>query len=518
MAAKKDWFAVPAIVLFEICVAYALFSGIMHIADSKAYQSLWYGGAICVLAIAWMVVHFASRCVARVNLFILKLNKKRHAVIAERTIFACVIAASAFIRIWVISKLPISPSSDFQSYYQVAELLQRSSLGGSGYSDYIAQFPHVIGYPFILSLLFRITGPSLQAGLYLNLTASLINVFLTYRIARTLCGRVGGMIALLMAAFWPSQILYGAILASEPVFTCMLLFSIWLFIYLYRYPVRLDNREGSIFLCFLLGSSIALANAVRPLSLLLLVSAILCIIPFTVKYDENEKMLNSKLSRASSQGWFLALMITFSFFLCSQLISASISNTIAHKLPGSSVSFGYNLMVGVNIEAKGAWNQQDADFFANEFALANSAQAAHRASVAVALQRISSDPYGVLNLSMEKFTFLWGNDDYAKTWTTLFLEQQGELTKERQNIIHRFTQWNEYFYLLSIFLSSVFGFQALKQKHAGPVQALIMLFVGTVILHMLLESQNRYHYFMLPVFTILASMSIAETYHSYIRV
>ena len=228
------------------------------------------------------------------------------------------------------------------------------------------------------------------------------------------------MIALVVAAFWPSQILYGTILASEPVFACMLLLSIWLFIYLYRYPVSLGNREGSIFLCVILGLSIALAGVVRPMSLIFLVAVVLCMLPFVKRFNRNEKMLNGKFTRASCQGWFLVLVISLTFFISNQLISTSISNTINYKLPGSGVSFGYNLMVGTNIEAQGAWNQQDAEFFAKEFSLTNSPQAAHKASIDVALQRIKTDPVGVSNLALEKFTFLWGNDDYAEMWTTIF--------------------------------------------------------------------------------------------------
>lgn len=512
MTAKKNWFVCLAVAIFEVCIAYAIFSGILHIAGSSTYPFLWYGLTICILAAAWAVVHIAMRWLAARHLFILEPGKERQTALAERAVVACVVATSAVIRLLVIGKLPITPSSDYQTYYQVAELLVKGSLGASGYSGYIAQFPHVIGYPFILSLLFRITGPSVQAGLYLNAAASLFNVFLTYRIARSLCGRLGGLIALFEAAFWPSQILYGAILGSEAVFTCLLLLSIWLFIYLYRYPVRLGNRESAMFLCVALGILIALANAVRPLSMILLIAAVLCIIPFTVKFDNNEKMLNGKLNRASCQGWFISLIISVTFLICSSLISASISQTIAYKLPGSSVSFGYNLMVGVNIEAKGAWNQQDAEFFSSEFASKNSPEAAHRASADVAFKRISSDPVGVLNLSMEKFTFLWSNDDYGKTWTTLFLEQQGGLTPERADMIRQFSQWNDWFYLLGLFFSFIYGLRILKQKNVGPEQALILLVVGTVALHLFLETQNRYHYFILPVFMILSAMTIAGIY------
>jgi uncharacterized membrane protein YhaH (DUF805 family) len=173
-------------------------------------------------------------------------------------------------------------------------------------------------------------------------------------------------------------------------------------------------------------------------------------------------------------------------------------------------------MVGMNTEAKGTWNQQDADFFTNKFALTDSSQEAHKAGIDVALQRIKADPEGILYLFPEKFSILWGNDGYA-VMTTFFLDQQGILTRERQDIIGLFTKITNYFYLFSVFFLAVLGIQLFRRKDTGPEQALILLFIGTVILHLILETQNRYHYFILPIFMILTAMSIVEIYQGYVR-
>lgn len=190
MQIKKNWFHVLTLVIFEVFAVYAVFSSIIHIADSKIYRFLWYGGLITILTLAMVFVHILSWLSARLNFLRIWSNLKHHRQ-NERIVVALVILISASIRLWVIANLPIAPSSDYQTYYQVADLLSKGLLSSSGYSGYIAQFPHVIGYPFILSLIFRITGPSVMAGLYLNLVASLISVYLTYRIARTLTGRLG---------------------------------------------------------------------------------------------------------------------------------------------------------------------------------------------------------------------------------------------------------------------------------------------------------------------------------------
>jgi hypothetical protein len=97
------------------------------------------------------------------------------------------------------------------------------------------------------------------------------------------------------------------------------------------------------------------------------------------------------------------------------------------------------------------------------------------------------------------------------------LGQQGALTPERQNIILQFSRWNNDLYLISILFSAIAGFHLLKRKETVPAQALVLFFIGTALLHMVLECQNRYHYFILPVFAILASICIAEIYRGYAR-
>jgi hypothetical protein len=509
MRAKKNWFVYLALLLFECGMAYALYSGISALPNLTSNFYLRFGGAICVCAALVFLIRAAGLPVKKLRAAGRLQPDDPRARRAERVIVAAVLALSAALRVYAITQLPIQPSTDFLTYYRIAEMLTEGHLSASGYSGYIAEFPHIIGFPFILSLLFRITGPSVQAGLYLNMAFSLASVYLIYRIARTLSGRLAGLVALAAAAFWPSQILYGAILASEPSFTCLLLLCIWLFIYLFRYPAKTSTVEGAVFLCVILGALLALSNGVRPLASVLLIAIILCFIPCAVHFNKNEKMLNGRFTRAACQGWFRAALVLSIFLICNHFIGRAISNNIAYELPGSAASFGFNLMVGVNTESNGAWNQEDAAFFAEQFARTNSAKAAQEASLAVALRRIAENPMGVVRLGIQKYASLWGNDDYGAYWTTLFLSQQGALTPFLEGFIARITVLNNYIYLAALFFSAVCAAQLLLQKTVSPAQVLFLLFVGTAALHMLLESQNRYHYFMLQVFIILSSLGVA---------
>jgi hypothetical protein len=69
--------------------------------------------------------------------------------------------------------------------------------------------------------------------------------------------------------------------------------------------------------------------------------------------------------------------------------------------------------------------------------------------------------------------------------------------------------------LLCVFLSFLAGISLWHRKKVGPEHILVLFFIGTAMLHMILESQNRYHYNILPIFAILAAVGIVDIFHNY---
>ncbi len=560
MELRKNWFTYTYLALYGMFLSYALFSGIYNMGYAEKYPFLWYGGSIAAMGALWLIVHVLSYIAGILSDTDLKRKEsggRRAGAVAEGVFVTVVIAVSAVLRIWVVNYLPMQPASDFETYFNVAGLLSKGTLikDGVGYCDYISQFPHVIGFPFVLSLLYRVTGISVKAGLYLNLAAGLISVYLVYRIARLISGKTGGIIALVLMAFWPSQILYGTQLASEPVFTCAMLFSALIATYLHKNPEGRVKASKLLLLNIVLGISLALAGAVRPVSLILLAAIIICILPYR-NMPENrnagggintsgnrnvlegintsgninaaedisaEDHINQRggdmpedvmenpgiMWKCMSRGWSRALIILISYALCSQIINGAVSKAVDRELPGITVSFGYNLMVGMNIESKGQWNEEDAGFMDNRFQETDSAAEAHKAARTVAFERMAQDPAGTANLALEKYTLLWKDDSYASYWNLLFMGDQGTLTGDREAFINGAAFINNIYYTMCLFFSLVAGIWLWYRKEAGPMHMLILFFVGYAILHMLVENQNRYHYSILPIFAILAAQGIS---------
>lgn len=517
MDIRKNWFTYIFLTIFCIFMGYSLFSGILNIGNSTAYPFLWYGGVLLLMGSLWLSANTFAYGLSHLDLKQFHNKHRKLSNIIEIIIVAAVLSAGTALRLWIINNLPMQPSSDFETYYKVAELLDKGTLitEGAGICDYISQFPHVFGFPYVLSVVFKIAGASVRAGLYLNTAASLISIILAYLIARKICGNTGGYITLVLTAFWPSQILFINQLASEYVFTCLFLLSVLIVVYMLNYPVEDGKISIVLLLDISLGISIALAGAVRPMSIILLIALIICILPYGFKRSKKSKAVLFK--SFVFKGWAQVLIILISYMISSQIISASVSKAIDRQLPGTSVSFGYNFMVGMNIESKGTWNEEDAKFLNDRFLETGSSGEAHKASIDVALKRIRENPFGAANLALEKYALLWKNDDYAAFWNRLFLGQQNNLTYERNSLINSITPWNNIYYLMCVFFSFMAGILLWNKKKLGAEHILILFFIGTAILHMLLESQNRYHFNILPVFAILAAVGITHIIGHYAK-
>ena len=99
------------------------------------------------------------------------------------------------------------------------------------------------------------------------------------------------------------------------------------------------------------------------------------------------------------------------------------------------------------MESEGGWNQEDADYLYAALDRTGNATQAHLACRDLAIQRLKGDPRSILNLFLHKYEVLWGNDDFGSTWNILFMDQQGTLTKQRQDFLYSSRDVGNLYYL-----------------------------------------------------------------------
>lgn len=514
MQIKKNWFSYFSLSIYFILIIYTLVCGIGTVGLGQTYPYYLQGVILLGLLGTWIFVQLSLLLIARLDIARLFPIDKRSVKILELVIVLIVLGISGYFRLEIVHNFPMKPESDFKTYYEIADLLNKGTLQtrGVGYCDYIAMFPHVIGYSYILSLVFRWFGTSVIVGQYFNVILALLTVVFVWRIGRLIGGRIAGFVALVLCAFWPSQIIFNNFLSAEYLFTFLLCVCIWLFIVLMQKFGPNSTKPGlGVILHIVLGILIGITSAIRPMALILLVAIVIGIITNKMKLANKPRNDLPVMLRGLEKGWVRCIFIVSAYFLCSQIISMNISTTIDHELPGTSASFGFNLLVGLNTEASGGWNQDDANLLFETLDRTGSATQAHIACRDEAFIRLTQDPKGIFNLFVKKFNVLWGNDDYGSSWNILFLEQQGELTKERESLLYDSRIVNNFVYLLSVMFSGVTGIYLWRKKgsYAFP---LILLFIGTVVAHIILENQNRYHYYILQIFAILAAVGISLMY------
>lgn len=421
------------------------------------------------------------------------------------------------VRMAVIEKIPVDPESDYETYYRIAgELLNDTLLTPEGALDrrYIAMYPHTIGFPMLILLpAFRLFGQSVKVALYANLVCSMLSVVLCAHIGKRLAGRTGAAIAMLLMSFWPSHVLYANMVATEQSFTMLLLVAAELMIsVLQRDENSLYAKHPGQAVAYmpLLGIVLALAGAVRPMALLLLASY--AVVQLTRGGDPEGKIPLAGMRYALSTGWFCVLLVVVSYLMAGGMISRGISDQILETPASGLTASGYNLMVGVNVQAEGRWNETDTQFFGAAYDETGDANEAHRRCMQVAIQRMTSEPENVLNLLIYKFRDLWQTDDFGIDWNLQWGDMQGRLTPELKQTLEGIRPVGRLLYMAVLLYALLCALSAWRGKRAPQpmVMVFVLFFLGTALSHMLLETQVRYHYNMLPFLILLAAMGVVQ--------
>ncbi len=514
MQARKTWFAGLCIFLYLCGSMYTLLSGLSALGVGSEYPYLYPALLILVISGAlFAVIIIASLC-ARLQLASHAAHHPIAMTALEWGAAAVILLTSFVIRVLYVRSFPMEPNSDYKTYYEIAQLLSRGTLleDGEGYCQYISMFPHVYGYSYVLSLVLTIFGDSIWVGQMFNIICAVLTCFVVWRCAVLLAGRASGLVALAVTAFWPSQILYNNFLAAEYVFSLLLFTCLWLFLHLVRVDLSSGKPQVGLLIGHpFLGILIGLTSAVRPMAMLLLISIVLYLFPCKAQLPILPRNDLPVSTRAMRYGWIRAVLILTVFLITSSITSKCVSYAIDREITGGSTSFGYNLLVGLNQDSYGGWNQDDADYLYQALDETGSAQLAQATCRDLAMQRLKVPAASLLNLFFHKYSVLWANDDYGSTWNLLFMDQQGTLTQTRSSFLYQMRDFNNYYYLIVVAFSALAA--ALLIRRSGSwIYVPMTVFLGTVAMHLLVENQNRYHFHALYLFVLLAAYALHLLY------
>jgi hypothetical protein len=157
----------------------------------------------------------------------------------------------------------------------------------------------------------------------------------------------------------------------------------------------------------------------------------------------------------------------------------------------------FPLLSGTNTTSSGVWNIDDANLYSSWAIDKRDILARQKA-----INRIKSDPLGFILLIPKKFAILMAANDYGNGWSLHNIDWGiGKL------LIGLLSQSIYVFILLFAFCA----FKEFNLKNNSVPLIVLILVVSTLLPHIVLEVQGRYHHYIMPFIALLASNGIQQT-------
>ncbi|SMP55271.1 ArnT family glycosyltransferase [Anoxynatronum buryatiense] len=434
-----------------------------------------------------------------------------------------------------------TPLWDFARYLNYA----RSIVGGD--PGAIAQirgvFPHLTGYPLVLSWVMQIFGTETAVARWFNFFCTLMTVLLLYELGkRAFSPRVGRGAALLFA-LWPGQIYYSNVLGAEHLFTMVLMGVLLLFVMAIHHESGAGLAPKAWTLALAAGTLLSLAHVVRPVASLLFPAFLLylCLKPFDgelqgrgirgIQHLENgrpdtfeshlasddvlddvqeeaaaERPVNSKRNpRPVWQQILLRRGAVLALLLAGFLLTLTTLNAIYEPrvlVPLGKTGAGFNLYVGTNQASRGMWSADDwaiIEEYNYDF------DRIHEEAWRRGMERIQEDYRDFWLLVERKFAIQWAVSDYGFYWGMLELDRVTAVSLWAEEYRQELQVLSQVHYLNLMWLTLA-GLWLTRQRRQATFNAFIaILFFGFIAMHVLIEVQSRYHHSLVPLFMLSAA-------------
>jgi dolichyl-phosphate-mannose-protein mannosyltransferase len=388
--------------------------------------------------------------------------------------------------------VPTLPVSDFQIFHENAIKLSQGTAITTKY----------MGYNLLLSLGYRIY-PDVLTGKIINAIASTLSISFIYLVGSKLINQQIGLIAAFLFTILPSEINMVSVLGTEVVATTIGLITAFFLVH-----VTNSNLNISTIRTFCAGIVYGLGLTFRS-SLIFYFPAIVLFVFFLFpNIKQKLKVLGIFLVGLATG---LGLMI-MSYSLIAGYVSSE-------PLKTQDTIIGF--LTGTNIESTGQWNLEDNDLYYSW-----PANGRNERVIRESLKRITAKPVEFLLLIPKKFSILMASNDYGNAWS-LYAIDWGEgnflgVHAEGKNNWEKYRNFESALIKINGMLSQavyiiiwLFAFCTFMNLKNGSTYGQISLIVLTLVLftllpHIVLEVQSRYHHTIMPFIALLTACGIQQ--------
>ena len=461
--------------IFIFVIGFPVLSKVMDI-EHKSYILAFMMAAI--IFVGYILIKKKQKSFGK---FFEKLGAVKTAIILSIVCFAINLG-------WVIY-MQLEPTVDFYTFWHTATQLAEGT--EIEQKAYLGLFPHILGYSTFLSVMLRIFGQS-------TMTAAVVNVMLTTLsgvIIFVLCLRWknlnSAVFGFLLWTVCPSKMLYNSMVLSEPYYTFLLLCFILIVSYLEE---KADNKM-SWMLYGVWGIPAALLiegiNSARPIAAIPVIAFFIWLLVLRGSRLKDKSQWKKWISFA-----VVLLLMSGVFKNCWNIYA---ENIIEEELPEKP---GYSIYVGFNPESMGSYSDEDMNMLLDyRYNVYGNAFDAQEKMLEEAKNRITNSNISLPALFAEKLKTLLGNDEGGVYYSKAALNNiQYSVYAMASNI----------FYYFIVMLAVYKAFMLIKKPEKKSLLLIPLYPIGLALAHMLVEVAGRYHYSIIPMIIIMASLQIEK--------
>lgn len=399
-------------------------------------------------------------------------DKQKSSIYQTYTFFGILLLALILRLIWVYF-IPVYPISDSAMYDVFAQSISQGN--GYSYPNGVLTAYWPVGTSAIYGFLYYMFGQSFTVIVVFNLIVALLTTALIMLIADKWFNQKTAIIAGIIYVFWPSQIQFTSVLASE------LLFNLFMLAGLYFWPHKLSSKYLPLIIA---GIFFAFATYIRPIAVL---------IPFIL-------IATSFINQPK-------FWLHFKIFICVSLTMIVVISPWSYRnyqLFDSFVLISTNgapvLWMGNNPESNGEYMPLPDIEFSNEV---------ERSSYfkQQAIDHIKSEPMLFLQRFSKRFV------DYYKSETIGVHWNKTGITKALgENWLTPLKVQSTIYWTVILILALYGAYKILtnqREKRVYLTNPAFILITYFTVLHCIIASGDRYHFPIIPFLAIFSAYTLS---------
>lgn len=381
--------------------------------------------------------------------------------------------------LWIIF-IDTMPVSDFKVMYDGRIEIAKGNYNFILESYYFNTWVYQLGFTGYLALLMKLFNNSLFMIKFVNVIIGSLIPIVIYFSSKNLTSEKVARIVSILYALYIGSVANTSVLTNQHLATLLFYSAILLLI----------SDINRTFKWILVGIYIGLGNMIRPEGSIVILAILLFVV-----FENITNIKEVGKSLIEFGGIFIIVVIV------SQLFSFVFMNSGISKYPlSNSRDPLWKFSCGLNPNSKGTYNDEDLEYLYNAEISGVSRNEAHMTLIK---ERLSMPNQLVITMAY-KYVNMWALND-----TSLQLSFTDNVDKP---IIYDIAiKLEKIQYIIIVVLYMIGIFKIIKNKEGFSKNHIyLIIFLGYLLVHLLIEVQTRYRYFTLPIFFIIASYSISE--------